>query len=175
MTVACRTQGICSRAVAALREGHEEEVAADVGAEDGEEVGAAELAVAEGLDGGGGFDAEARVVIEEAARGDEQSDDDAERGQGGSGEEPAGPSGFGPGGKEAATDGNAAACAEEGLSAVVVGVGTRTARSRASKPRAAGGRSRSAVGSSRNVAPPVFGCFWPRLSKVVGIAALTIA
>ena len=111
---------------AALREGDEEEVASDVGAEDGEEVGAAELAVAEGLDGGGGIDAEAGIVIEEAARGDEKSGDDAERGQEGSGESQLAPAGTSPGGKEAATDGNAAACAEEGLFGSVVGVGTRT-------------------------------------------------
>ena len=115
MTVAWRTQGICSRARRRLRERDEEEVASDVGAEDGEEIGAAQLAVAEGLDGGGGIDAEAGIVIEEAARGDEKSGDDAERGQEGSGESQLAPAGTSPGGKEAATDGNAAAGAEEGL------------------------------------------------------------
>ena len=146
----------------------------DVGAEDGEEIGAAELAVAEGLDGGGGIDAEAGIVIEEAARGDEKSGDDAERGGEGSGESQLAPAGTSPGGKEAATDGNAAACAEEGLFGSVVGVGTRT---RGARVETSSGRRtiRSAGGSSRTVAPVFRMVFATAPSKVVRIAALTIA
>ena len=68
---------------AAPRQRHEEEIAPDIGAEDGEQIGAGQLsaserarwgsgAVAEGLDGGGGFDAEARIALEGVADGQGQ-------------------------------------------------------------------------------------------------------
>ena len=115
---------------AALRQGHEKQIASDVRSEDGEEIGAAQLAVAEGLDGSGGIDAEARIVIEEAAGGEEESGDEAERGEESSGEGQPSQGGASPGGEEAATDGNTAAGAEKGLFRVVVGVGGGTRRAR---------------------------------------------
>src|SRR5271166_6978165 len=51
----------------ALGERDEEDVAADVRTEDGEQIFAGELTVAHGLNGGGGVDAKARVAIEEIA------------------------------------------------------------------------------------------------------------
>ena len=64
MTVACSTQGICFKLLAALAEGNKEDVAADVFAEDGQHLGAAHLGQPGGLDVACAGDAEARVALE---------------------------------------------------------------------------------------------------------------
>ena len=64
ITVACSTQGICFQLLAPLGERNEEDVAADVFAEDGQHLGAAHLGQPAGLDVAGPGDAEAGVVIE---------------------------------------------------------------------------------------------------------------
>ena len=57
---------------AALAQGDEEDVAAQVGSKNGEEFGPRHLAVAHDLDGGGGGDAEAGIVAEEVTYADGQ-------------------------------------------------------------------------------------------------------
>ncbi len=98
----------------------EEDVAADVGSEDGEQVFAGELAVADGLDGGGGVDAEAGVAIEEVADGDDGPDGCGGDGKRGEEKDESAPAGFCPVGQDAFADGDAAAGAQEGVVADTV-------------------------------------------------------
>jgi hypothetical protein len=111
---------------AALGKRHQEEVASNVGTEDGEQLRARELTVADDLDGVGGLDEEARIVAEEAAGGEDRGSGCSGYGEDGDDEEGFAPAGFGPGGKEAAANGNAAAGAEERLS-VGFSIGSRGA------------------------------------------------
>ncbi len=113
---------------AALRQRDEEEVAADVGAEDGKEVGAIELAGAEGLDGGGGLDAEAGIVVEEAVHGDDERKKQTWNDEDRDAQSQFAPGGSEPGGKQAVADGNTAAGAEKRFFRVVFRFGFRASR-----------------------------------------------
>jgi len=100
---------------AAHGERDKEDVAADVRSEDGEQVFAGELAIADGLDGGSGVDAEARVVIEKIAHFDREPSGPRQEDQGGCQEDDAAPPGFGPIGQDAFADGYPAAGAQESV------------------------------------------------------------
>ena len=126
---------------AALRERYEEEVATDVRAEDREEVGAIELAIAKGLDGDGGLDAEAGIVIEKTVYGDDQREKQSGNDQDGESQGQLAPAGSEPGGEQAAADGNAATRAQERFFRVVFRFGL--------------GGTQESAGPSRSVTPPL--------------------
>jgi len=126
--------------------GNEEEVASDVGAENRKEVGASQLAVAEGLNGGGGVDAKAGVMVEERAHSDDRREKDAGRDQEAGDERYFAPGGPDPGRKEAAPNGNTARGAQERLFCVVLGIGfgwTGTIVSPPGRRRRCGSRTRT--------------------------------
>ena len=64
---------------AALAQGDEEDIAAQVGSENGEELGSSHLAVAHDLNGGRGGDAESGIVTEKVTNADGQQNQTAER------------------------------------------------------------------------------------------------
>ena len=79
---------------AALTQGNEEDIAAQVGSEDGEELGSRHLAVAHDLDGGRSGDAEAGIVTEEVTYGDREQNQPGEREDHDRGGERCGPPGW---------------------------------------------------------------------------------